>query len=1193
MPTPDALFHGLARARMRARAYALLAGIATLVVAIGGAFLTLGTADWLFHFDPALRAVLAFLVATTTAWVAWRLLIRPLLTTPGDSALAAQIERHFPGFEERLQSAVQFLRAKQDASLGSPALQQRVIDETLAQSKALDFGKVVSFSPLVPVAALAGLLLAIIAGVSWCSPSSASIAARRLIRPFSAPEWPRKNNLRLMSSDFRPLEIERGTVLKVVRGQKLELFVEDAGGRLPDRVDLEYQVADDPKVHEPLRHSALRDPSGAMHDVALLNLPAERGPIRFRAIGGDDASMHEIEMRVVPAPSFESLRVTVTPPKYTAKPAETLAPGAGRIRGVVGTQVSFQGHASQQLSGARLMVKSQAAGNVTLSSDGRELTGTLAIAEPGVYPYSFQLRDAEGIEGDAARSEIDALADLIPEVTVEDPSTDRTVTADAEVPIVVSAKDDLGLRQLQLAFHVGDAPAARDTLIPLGPELARVEHHKTTYNWNLGELAASEGMRIVFHAQGTDWYDLGPPHVGKSPARTLTIISAPQKEAEIVARQADLLRLLERSEQTQARARQQTADLDVQFTKAGNLRPADVDTLKRIQADQGQIRQLLSSPADGAASLVRSLLDEMKQNRIKNAPTQARLERFTRELADLNASHFPTIDDQLTQALKAAELRKPGKPDPSASEGASLQKARREQGVVLESLKTMLGELSRWRDAEAVREGFREVIETQERLNRETSDVSRATLARPFADLNRQEQADLARLAERQSQVVEQLGSVKQRLAAAAKPASDSQRSAAAGAETLLKALEQGSAERTMREIASQLNENKVGQATAGQERVLDELRKAAESLNKNSNDDSDASAARLAAAEQSVERLQKDQEELRKKTEAQLQKAMAGKTKPQEPELQALRKEQERLKEAAEETARELRRTETPAADERMNEAAQHMSNAENALDRGDPRTAQGEQKEALDKIQQAKEVIKKARKQAERKLSQESAVRFADKIAGLEKRQQSVLDETKRLDAEHVKRGNWSRGQLKSLAAVAESQRRLAADTQGVSQELTSVDVYAWVLEIVKIQMDGAAELLADQHTDAETLYFEKEALARLHDLVDAIKMQQKSMSREENSNAAKQGSRQNGPAGDTVPVVAQLILLKKLQEGIRKRTADFERDWAASPSAKAMADILEAEQEKLAELMEVMASRAAKHDLETRLRKAAEGQ
>jgi hypothetical protein len=1183
MSTAAALVERIGLVRRRARLTVCLRGIAWLVAITGGLLVLAGLADRIVHFDdPTLRLGLLAGIVVATAAAAWRLVVAPLVVPLSDLALALRIEERFPGFEERLASSLQFQGSDRAAVFGSPDLQERVIAETLERANRLDFRDVVRFSYVRTGAIAAAFTVLLAAGLAWHSPGDAAVAFRRLFVPYSAPAWPRSTNLRLLTVDFQPIDPRTDSPLKVVRGRKLELLVEDRQGRLPDDVTLAYRLPDEPVLRETLRHASLRDRTGTVHDVCLVSLPADRGPVWFRALGGDDETMPELEMRVVLPPVLETLKLTLTPPRYTARPVTALPPGEGRIRGVVGTQVAFEARSSKPLASAAVAIKGKTAGTTTILPDRQAFRGTFVLAEPGAYAYTFQLKDSEGIENaNPPRYEIEAAADQIPEVTIDVPPADTTVTADAHVPVTVSAKDDWGLRELRLRIHVGDNAEARATTLSLANELPRPEHQRVSIVWPLDGLAVSEGMRIVFHAEAADWFDLGPAHVGKSAPRILTVVSAKQKDAEIVSRQADLLRLLERAEQAQSQTREQTGDLNVQLDKAGQLRPSDVDVLKRVQADQRRVNDVLASPADGAAAAVRGLLDEMRQNHIASPQTRQRLERFDRELSELGQSHLAAVDNHLTRAVKTADLPTPAPHGAAqAEQSKSLKSARREQGIVLESLRTMLGDLAQWRDSQGIREGLRELVEAQDKLNGETADLSRVTLAKPLSELAKQEQADLARLAERQSQLAEQVERIGQRLREAAHGLQASNRDAAQDAAATLKSLQRADPQSRMREIGSELSQNNVGQAMAQQHQLLDELRKLDRTFSQRPENDLQSLVARMTEAGQKIESLRKDQESLRKRTE---QHAKRNDSKS-DPELEALRKEQNRLAEGAEETARELRRLGAEAPTESLRQAGSRMSQAEEQLQRGRSASAGAQQKQAVDELDRATAALRQSKKQATQQLAQQSLVRVADELAGLAARQKTVVDETKRLDSERAQAARWTRGQLRSLQSAAGIEHQLRDETARIADRLQNADVYAWVLRRGAGEMQQAADRLKTQLTDAKTIALEVDAWSRLRDLAQLLKPDNSSTADQAQKEESSGGS--SPSEGDGIPLIAQLKLLKTLEQNILRRTGELDQQRRANAgntdSSRAATDAeldrLAAEQGELATLIRQLVSQAA---------------
>lgn len=1194
MPTPAALVQRIRLVRARARLALCVRGFAWLIALFGGLILSVSLIDHASHLDdPAIRLGLLAGIVAATGFAAWRLVIVPLVQPLSDTALALHVEERFPGFEERLASALQFQQSDRDRTLGSPDLQDRVIAETIEKADGLDFRQVVSFAPVLPGAAVAACVALFAAGLVWHSPGDTGIALRRLFSPYSAPAWPRKNNLEMLTLEFQPLAPPSDSPVKVVRGRKLELLVEDSRGRLPDEVLLEYRLPDEPPLHESLRHVSLRDRQGKVHDVCLVSLPADRGPVWFRAIGGDDQTMAEYEMRVVLPPTLDSLKVTVTPPRYTARPATALPPGEGRIRGVVGTHVSFEARATKPLESADLTIRGKTAAKISVSADRQTIRGGFALSEAGTYPYTFRLKDAEGVEGvDPPRYEIEASADQIPQVTIDSPKVDATVTADAQIPVTVSAKDDWGLRDLRLRFHVGEGLETDAPTLALAAGLPRSEHHRASMVWPLGGLSVSEGMRIVFRAEATDWCDLGPPHVGKSLPRVLTIVSAKQKEAEIVSRQADLLHLLERAEHVQSQTTDRTGDLTVQLEKAGRLRPADVDILKQVQADQRRINDVLANPSDGAAAAVRGLLEELRQNNISSPKARERLERFDRELSDLGRSHLAVVDNHLATAVKRSEL--PPSPRDAGSRAEqlnSLKAARREQGVVLESLRSMLGDLAQWRDWQDIHERMRELVDAQEKLNGDTGDLSRTTLAKPVSELSKQEQADLSRLAERQSQLADQVERLAKKLRDASEGMQASNREAARDAAATLKSLEAADAQSRMREIGGQLAQNSVGRAMAQQQELLEQLRKIDRSFSQRPESDLQSLVTRMAEAGKHIDSLVKEQETLRKRTK---EIAKRPDSKDKNSQLEELRKEQKRLSESTDDAARELRRLGAEAPTESLRQAGSHMSDAEERLERGQPGSAETQQKQAVQELKHAAEGLKQSKQKAGEQLARQGLVRVADQLEGLAARQKSVIDETKRLDSERIQTGRLTRGQLRSLQSLTEIERQTREETTRVANELQNADVYQWALRRGAGAMREAADRLGTQVTDAQTIALETDAWSRLRELAQLLKPEPPSSGNA--TNEQKTGTNAGG-GNEGVPMLAQLKLLKALEQDLERRTQELDRQRQEKAETmradvEAAAGRLAAEQGELATLIRQFIERAAESPDATKNRAPAKG-
>src|SRR4029077_7280634 len=124
-------------------------------------------------------------------------------------------------------------------------------------------------------------------------------------------------------------------------------------------VTLEYRLADQKAAAEAMRPTTVNDATGARREVAVGQLVAVRGDVTFRAIGGDDDQMPWHALRVVSPPTVESLHITLTPPAYTRRSAETKPDGVGHVQGLIGTRVEIAATSNKSVARATLRVQDQ------------------------------------------------------------------------------------------------------------------------------------------------------------------------------------------------------------------------------------------------------------------------------------------------------------------------------------------------------------------------------------------------------------------------------------------------------------------------------------------------------------------------------------------------------------------------------------------------------------------------------------------------------------------------------------------------------------------------------------------------------------------------------------------------------------------------------------------------------------------
>ena len=643
-----------------------------------GAAVSIGTvlmaclADWLFQLDGGVRLILLLGSVAATAWVVYRFLVVPLSVPFNNVALALRIEDRYPEyFRDGLASSVQFLESAGDPHLGSPTLQRAVIRDTLSKLEDFDTADVLETREVSRSMAVAlGLCLtaAVFAGLDH---HQTAIALERFFLPFSSTIWPRQTNLRLLDADLKLLEND-GEPIPVARADGFKLYAENETGRLPSRVSLEYRFEDGRVLSDTMRPIAVNVPEGGPRELAVGQLPLVKGEIEFRATGGDDESMPWHRLQVIPPPAIETLQIGLTPPPYSRRPAETLPEGVGHVHGLVGTRVEVVATASKKLKSAYVRIRNQKRVPAEIDDEGRLIHLSFLIGDSGTYSWWLELMDVDGFENaDPPRYEIHGVLDNEPQVRIDLPASDLQVTADADVFVRTTAKDDIGLKEMRLVYRCDGEERGKERAIPLFGPAAEVApgtllEQSIDFTWKLNELALEEGARVVFHSEATDDFDLtdvlpkgsAPPlHVGRSISRTLTVVSREQKTQELSQRQASLLDDLERAFRLQKQVRDQVSELQTQIETVGQLRNEDLDMLQRTEIGQRDVAGQLTSPVQGLERRARNLLQELRGNHLDDPQAEHRLEEISSELGRLAEDRFPAIEQGLTQARKLAQMK--------------------------------------------------------------------------------------------------------------------------------------------------------------------------------------------------------------------------------------------------------------------------------------------------------------------------------------------------------------------------------------------------------------------------------------------------------------------------------------------------------------------------------------------------------
>jgi hypothetical protein len=757
----------------------------------------------------------------------------------------------------------------------------------------------------------------------------------------------------------------------------------------------------------------------------------------------------------------------------------------------------------------------------------------------------------------------------------------------------------------------------------LTPELRlRPKHLTINSRWSLAELGLKEGDILTLRACADDFDDVT---VNKKPGYSheveLRVVGRASLELALSEAQAVIEQDLLRLQKQQREALDKVVPAETHWQKNnGRLRPEHIDNLLQAEQLQQQIRARVGTKQEGLRADVGRVLDTLRDNHLPRSGTEDRMEAVAAELGRLAREHLEQIEPLLTEARKESEVkdrasggRKP--PEGDQDKGARstrptprLSEARKHQEEVDKTLSQLLKLLEPWSSTREAKGEANSILHDQRKLQEQTARLSKEIPAGSEREnLSESQKADLERAAELQNRLAERTTEMLGKLRRLAKERRSQDPETAQQLEDAAEHGETNSAVANMQEAARSIRDNTLARATAQQQQSSDAVEGVVKALEDRREDELDRLIKRMKAAEQKLSELAERQDLLQKRLRE------AGRIRDaaeREEELKRLAREQEELRESAQEMVRELSRL-------RAEQAGRALSQATSRMQQPDaPRDQQGageeRQEETLERLNEARQELKKARQQTEAELSREKAAKLVDEIKGLRNRQESLTSEGERIHREVLQRKQWTRALLSSLGHLAEAQKGLGEETaQLAKKHFDQAKVFEYLLARSTAAMNQASEkmderknhaleriadnsgseapsleLSAEQAADAETREYQRTALRRIDQLLDALKMESNlppQLTREKEGpqpEGERKGNATDQATPPRSPPLAELKVLRSLQQEVNERTKAFAKLHSSTRDlTPAEADRLQAicqEQQEVNDLFEhIMAS------------------
>lgn len=1131
----------LDQVRRLARWLLLAQRVGQLVCVLGPVVVLCGLLDYALRLPGWFRLAIGGIVAVTVlAWLGDRgrkiLRFRPAL-----SLLAMRAERLYPQLAGVLASGVELAITQLDEAVpeATRALTQVTVTDAQKQVRGLSLRRLIAPGRTVRTWLLAIVVLLGFVGIVAGSPQASLLAARRWLAPLGDATWPRRTHVQSLVTELvwpsdTPLRfrarVNRGYGPGMRTWVAYRLLGDGHSGGVWQHLLMSEQVESSGGANDAVGH-----PPGSRPGVfeRLVDLTQRFGQsvthedlpqMAFYFLAGDDRTAVQT-LRLVARPSVMSVTAAIEPPTYARglirHQTMDLDPRDGQVASVsalLGSTVQLHVAVNKPvaagpdgwagifpgLGGRALALSSHPA------QDRSEMDLTTQIRHAFVLDRSLEtpirIMDQHGLGNlSERRYRIVATVDGPPAVSLIQPAVDQAVLPTAMVEVEAVAQDDVGVEKLRLESRIhkrdGDHGEGSEGQLTVLEEVSgRRPRLNARHGFDLRPLDLQPGDELALEAVVQDVFEHdGQRHEPvRAPTRRLRIIDSAtlmgQIQTELAGVRQQAIRLLA----------QQRDVLD---------QPPD-----RANPKQRRVTAVLE--AQGAQ--LAALRQRVHRNRLD--PNEAGQLQQLLESAGSISQEAESLSRVAGQLLEQAHQRQDQDP-------TSKLPVRDQQDKVVTSLTQLISLLDQGRDALALQLQLRQLKALQDALAAETRRLMPLTVGWSIDELNKQELRQLQDLADRQQAVTQQMQALVNRMQATSdallrqgeRPGD--QATAQVLAEAASIARRQGLVG-TLQQAAQKAQQNQLSDAGNDQHRALGLMDQMLAQL-------AEVEQRRQAILRRRLVQLADAIRQLIKQQEAQLTALgravdLAGLEGP----LAALRKKTV--------VVAVLARAAPPSqeAGAILDHAADEQVNALTALRQLQRQPAVGAQRSALAHMQRALDLIEQQRHQSQADQLLRQRLQLQQAYEQLAKTQKQLRDETT---------------QLVGLAALSRIQRAASvqighrqADLQIAVRELTAQVEQILVFVYLHRQIDQEASVVVSRmrkvQPDEDVLSKQAAIHSMLRQMAQAIAIEPPDQPFAGRHGGA--GGASGGRADSMIPPVAQLKLLRAMQQGLHRSTQEVDQ-------------------------------------------------
>ena len=496
-----------------------------VVLALGALALALMAGmllDWWLDLPWAVRALIAAADLALLGYILWNYVVVPWQEQPDDDAVALFVEKGKPEFRSRLIASLQLTRPAALAPNTAVALVRRLVEETEALAKSIDFTEVVRTERFRRLLLWCGVFVGV---AVFIFVKGEDVTRDLLLRALLSQETlvPRKTRVVWTTGD-----------LKVGRGDTINLEAL-AKGVIPETGTLIARYSISRSVEYPMEVS----PTNRARFSRTFENMQESFSYTVRV---NDGTSRSAEVTVVDRPALTGIECQQIYPEYTKLGTVRRSPGDLVLLSGSRLQIKATGNKPLKSAVVRLVGITNEIVAAIATGAPQEAMAEIPIPTNSLAGFSVHLFDHDGFESrDDAIYRIDLLPDKAPVVRITYPDRkEELITTRATVLVGFEALDDFAVQKVFLKYRIegGD-----EKNVEMALEDTSQRSLRRRYDWKVGAIkpAVAIGQSLEYWIEVHDNNNVTGPGIGSSEHYVAKVVSDDEKRADLMNRVGDYI----------------------------------------------------------------------------------------------------------------------------------------------------------------------------------------------------------------------------------------------------------------------------------------------------------------------------------------------------------------------------------------------------------------------------------------------------------------------------------------------------------------------------------------------------------------------------------------------------------------------------------------------------------------------------